>query len=111
MLPGNTLRNSDFSLILITSHHLRRVIFQLFFTKRPEKPLKTREPSAITLTIKIEGNIEARNPNGHLQRRSTWTLTPFSFSWRPDILNRRLAGESHEPIVLLVNFCSDLLRM
>jgi len=32
----------------------------------------------------------------YLHRRRTWTLTPFSLSWRLDIFKRRTDGESSE---------------
>lgn len=39
----------------------------------------------------------------YLQRRRTWTLTPFSFSWRPDIINILRERSRAPPLLLLVS--------
>lgn len=41
VLAGNVLRNSNFSLVVIAGYYLRRVVPQLFFTKRPVIDIKT----------------------------------------------------------------------
>lgn len=82
MFSGDILRNWDLSLVVIARHDLRRIVPQLLLAKRPAKsPIK---PNRQTTQIQKEKtNVEF--DEHYLQRRRTWTLTPFSFSWRLDI--------------------------
>jgi hypothetical protein len=82
MLAGNILRNWYFSIVIVAGHNFWRIAPQFVFTERP----KEEENKIINWFHDEKGTIMKLNgeKNEYLQRRRTWTLTPFSFSWRTE---------------------------